>query len=175
MQTRQPNYLPWYPFSPPFCKVPRTLPNSFIITTQTTSCLLTLLPRLGCCRSSVSKRHGKEDYFRHSPGIGHGYFRLPPLLPLPSQAIRGHRLRDGQSDRPNRQTDTGARNANTHAPTHPHSQTHNTTHPSPGRLAPSSRRVARSPGTAHDSSPGVGTEYGVQGRGCHRPVEPASS
>lgn len=47
-------------------------------------------------------------------------------------------------------------------PTHPHPHTHNTTHPSPGRLAPLSRRVAPSPGTAHDSSPGVGTDYGVQ-------------
>lgn len=115
---------------------PGPYPALFIITTRTTS-----------CRSTLPPMHGRYRKLR-CPAARRPDLRQCPRVSQSGPGTRGPRLASppAPSPLPSRDTHRG----------------HTDGDGSPGRLAPSSRRVARRPGTAHDSSPGVGTEYGAQ-------------
>lgn len=140
MQTRQPNYLPWYPFSPPCCILPRTLPNSFYYY-HTDYILSVYLPLPPTPRSTLqgSRLGGLSTLVTldesHSQSV---LLPSPPLLLL-------------STDRYTTETQ-----CTPSTPTCPPV----TWEARP--VKPPRRTQPASPGTAHDSSPGVGTQHGVQ-------------
>lgn len=109
----------------PFAILPRTLPNSFIITVHTDYILSVDLPSQTCTLQKLNLQQQRTRASSLSTRLtiwagkwGHGQSCLPPLLPLPIQShaqTQTDRKTDGRAD-----TDTGT---DIGARTHPHAHT----------------------------------------------------